>query len=162
MRLSTDDEFADVRNNVLYVTAAGNRLAMLADSGAIDLGHNWIKPGWVVTHGGNSPVVFDDGTNIAGTVPGFADPGSDGFRPTPGSEIADAGGTLHPDVLPTYAVTRQYVEHQQSEARPDDGFPDLGAFEFCAVPCPEPASAMGTLLALSALGGISRPRKVAL
>ena len=155
VRLSTDDEFADVRNNVLYVSAAGNRLAMLADAGTIDLGHNWIKPGWVVTHGGNTPVVFDEGTNIPGTVPGFGDPGSDDFRPTPGSEITDAGGALHPDALLEHAVTRQYVEHQRSETRPDDGLPDLGAFEFCATPCPEPADALALCAAMATLGGLA-------
>ncbi len=33
LRLSTQDESADVRNNILYTTAAGNRLAMLNAAG---------------------------------------------------------------------------------------------------------------------------------
>src|SRR5690606_26101384 len=44
MRLSTDDETADVRNNVLFVAAPGWRLAMLDGSGTLLLGHNWTKP----------------------------------------------------------------------------------------------------------------------
>ncbi|MCP4250440.1 MAG: polysaccharide-degrading enzyme, partial [bacterium] len=44
LRLSTQDESADVRNNVLYTVADGNRLAMLAAAGDLTLRHNWTKP----------------------------------------------------------------------------------------------------------------------
>jgi hypothetical protein len=33
MRLSSNSENADARNNIFFVTAAGNRLAMLDDTG---------------------------------------------------------------------------------------------------------------------------------
>jgi hypothetical protein len=155
LRLSSDAEFADVRNNVLYVTNTGNRLAMLDGSGSLDLSHNWMKPGWVPSHGGPADVV-DDATGVESAAPGFADEAGQDFRPLAGADIADAGGALDPTVLPAHAVTRQYVEHQASEARPDDGAPDLGAFEFCALPCPEPESAAALLVAIAALAGLAR------
>jgi hypothetical protein len=59
-------------------------------------------------------------------------------------------------VLPVHAVIRQYVEHQSSEARPSDGATDLGAFEYCPVPCPEPASAAAMATALAMLAALAR------
>jgi hypothetical protein len=157
--LSSDGEFADVRNNVLYVAATGNRLAMLDETGSLDLSHNWMKPGWVASHNAPAADVFDDLTGIESAAPGFADEGAQDYRPVAGADIRDAGGALHPAVLPAHAVTRQYVEHQASEARPGDGFPDLGAFESCATPCPEPTSAAALAAALAALGSIAARRR---
>jgi hypothetical protein len=47
-------------------------------------------------------------------------------------------------------VARQYVEHQETEPRfPNGPANDIGAFETCvAVPCPEPGSAAGALVAI--------------
>ena len=82
LRLSTDDESADVRNNVLYVAAAGNRLAMLDADGALALSHNWTKPGWVASHGGLSGVIDDDGTGVRR--------GGAGLRRRGGAELPSA------------------------------------------------------------------------
>jgi len=155
LRLSSDSEFADVRNNVLYVTSTGNRLAMLDETGRLDLSHNWMKPGWVASHSVPAADVSDDLTGIESAAPGFADEVGQDYRPVAGADIADAGGALLPGVLPAHAVTRQYVEHQSSEARPSDGFPDLGAFEFCVVPCPEPTSAAAMATALAMLAALA-------
>ena len=42
MRLSTNDEHADVRNNVIYTTAAGWHLALMNTAGVMELEHNWL------------------------------------------------------------------------------------------------------------------------
>ncbi len=157
LRLSSDDEFADVRNNVLYVTNTGNRLAMLDESGSIDLSHNYLKPDWVESHSGSADVL-DDGTGIEGAAPGFADEAAQDYRPSAAAILRDAGAALDPAVLPEHAVSRQYVEHQLSEARSSDGFPDLGAFGFCATPCPEPASAAAASIAIATLALFARRR----
>ena len=102
LRLSTDDESADVRNNVLYVTAPGNRLAMLDADGVLALSHNWTKPGWVDSHGGLSGVIDDDGSGVEGTSPGFVDAGAQNFHLLETSQAVDAGAALHPDVLPDH------------------------------------------------------------
>lgn len=125
MRLSTNDESADVRNNIVYTTASGSRLAMLSSSGLMDLTHNWLKSGWVTSHDSFSGVLTDDGTNIEGLDPGF---GQD-YALQSGSACVDAGTTLNPAVLPDHALIRQYVPHLSNTFRPDDGSPDLGAFE---------------------------------
>lgn len=155
LRLSTDDETADMRNNVLYVAASGDRLGIVDETGTALLSHNWIKPGWVDSHSGQPADVVDDNTGIETAAPGFTDAPSADFHPLPDAAIVNAGAALHPDAPP---ATRQYVEHQSSEARPTDAELDLGAFEYCAVPCPEPASAAAFATAVVALGGIARRR----
>ncbi|MGE3180342.1 MAG: polysaccharide-degrading enzyme, partial [Phycisphaerae bacterium] len=47
MRLSTDEEHCDARNNIVFVTDNGNQLSMLDDAGTLSLRNNWLKPGWV-------------------------------------------------------------------------------------------------------------------
>jgi hypothetical protein len=153
LRLSTDDEHADVRNNVLYVTASGDRLALLDADGHLDLSHNWLKPGWAASHGALSGTIDDDGTQLLGDAPGFADESAQDFALLPGSDAADAGTGLHPDVLPEHAVLRQYLRHQASEPRAADAAPDLGAFEV-----PEPGPALGTAAALATVAALARRR----
>jgi hypothetical protein len=72
VRLSTTDESADVRDNVVFVTATGNRLALLDQAGTLVATRNWMKAGWVKSHSGGTPSVTDGG-QVLGVDPGFAD-----------------------------------------------------------------------------------------
>ena len=130
LRLSTNDEAADVRNNILYVTASGDKLAMLDAAGELHLRYNWMKPGWVASHSGLTGVIYDEGGNITGSDPGFVDEAAGDYHLTSTSQNVDAGTSLHPDALPDHALDSQYKEHQAQEPRPDDGQPDIGAFEY--------------------------------
>ena len=151
LRLSTDEETADARNNVLYVAAAGSRLAMLDADGVLALSHNWTKPGWVASHSGLSGVIGDDGTGVTGMAPGFADAAAQNYHLVEASNAVDAGGPLHPDTAPDHAPVWQYHEHQAVEPRPGDGAPDLGAFEL-----PEPGGDGGLAAGVVALAALSR------
>lgn len=131
MRLSTGDERADVRNNVLYVTATGNRLALVDANGVVDLTHNWMKTGWVASHSGLSGVIHDDGTTVSAATPGFLDFAGQDFRLATASSAEDAGTSLAPGVAPDHDVVRQYSRHQITEGRFRDLPFDLGAFERC-------------------------------
>ena len=129
-RLSTNDETADVRNNIVYVTASGNRLAITNDDGIHTLSHNWFKPNWVNSHSGTpGGTINDDGTSVTGTSPGFVDFNSQNFHLAPNSNATNTGTNLNADVLPTHALLRQYIRHQQSGQRPPNGVIDIGAFE---------------------------------
>jgi hypothetical protein len=148
VRLSTNDETADVRNNVLYVAAPGWRLAMVDASGTLLLQNNWTKPGWVQSHSGAASVV-DAGGNVAGDAPGFADAAAQDYRLLPGAAAVDAGTALHAEALPEHAVLLRYAKHQATLPRSDPGPPDLGAY---AVPGPAGApAALAAGLALAAL-----------
>jgi hypothetical protein len=129
-RLSTNDEHCDARNNILYVTAAGNTLGMLDSDGVLDLSHNWVKPGWVEAFEPLGGAVNDDGTSILGDTPGFVDPSTQAYHLLPSSDCVDAATVLHPAVVGVHDVLRQYVRHQASVDRPAWGtVDDLGAYE---------------------------------
>ncbi len=130
LRLSSNEEHADVRNNIIYSTLPGDTQSLLDDTGILDISHNWLKPGWVSTFNGSlSGVINDDGTSVPGTTPGFLDESAQKFRLVAGAEVADAGTVLSPAVLPTHDITREYVKHQRGQNRPRDSAMDIGAFE---------------------------------
>jgi hypothetical protein len=136
LRLSTNSERCDFRNNIAWVSAAGNTLALLDGAGILDLSHNWFKPGRVSTFGTLSGAVNDDGTSITGASPGFTSESTDDYGLAQGSSCIDAGTTLDPSLLPMHIPVLQYVKHQQSEMRPADATPDIGAYEFASAEHP--------------------------
>ena len=135
-------------------SAPGDRLAMLDADGVLALSHNWTKPGWVASHGGLSGVIDDDGTGVEGASPGFVGRGDAGLP-----SARDVAGRRRRTALcirtccRTTTVVAQYREHQMHEPRPDDGAPDLGAFEL-----PEPGVGTGLAAGLVTLGALSRHR----
>jgi hypothetical protein len=129
MRLSTNDEHADVRNNIVYTTAAGSHLAMLGEAGTMDLRSNWLMDGWVTSHSSFFGSIVDHGSNIEGTDPEFRDFAGRDFSPSSGGTCENAGGELAAAALPDDEPTRQYHVHQRASNRSHDGARDLGAFE---------------------------------
>ncbi|MGE0131995.1 MAG: putative Ig domain-containing protein [Blastocatellales bacterium] len=128
-RLSTNDERCDARNNIFYVSAAGSTLSLLDTDGVLDLSHNWFKPGWAVSFGTFQGAVNNDGTSVQTSSPGFVNEAAQNYYLASGSACINAGGALNPLVLPAHDLPRQYVKHQMSEARPNDGQRDIGAYE---------------------------------
>jgi hypothetical protein len=126
LRLSTNDETCDCRNNIVYTTAAGSRLALLNEAGVVGLKNNWLKSGWVDSHSGLTGTIYNDGGNITGDSPGFVDGALQEYHLSSRSPCVNAGTSLHGDAYP---VLYQYVKHRRSEARPSDGTLDIGAFE---------------------------------
>ena len=105
---------------------------MVDSSGVLDLSHNWMKPGWVSTFGTLTGTINNDGTNLSGSSPAFANEAGQDFHLSPASVSINAGAALHPAVLPAHNVTGQYVKHQSGESRPTDGQLDIGAYEHAA------------------------------
>ena len=149
LRLSTDAESADVRDNVLYVSAAGNRLAMLDQDGVLTLTKNWLKTGLVGSHSGGTPMITNNG-QVTGTDPGFVDSAGEDLTPAAGSPLIDQAVALAPAASAAgHAVALRYVKHQSSAPRVQNGPAlDLGAFEeggLVGVP-PEPPPAAGSVV----------------
>ena len=140
MRLSTNEEIADCRNNVIYVTDSGNRLALLNEAGQLSIRNNWMKSNWQDCHGSLTGTITDDGGNVTGTAPGFVNEGTQDYHLDTGSDCINAGAARHADVLPDHEVTGQYVKHQGREARPQDAVIDIGAFEVGAPDNTPPAA----------------------
>jgi len=138
MRLSTNEETADFRNNIVYPTLAGNTVSLVDQSGELYLTHNWFKPGWVDTFGTLSGTIHDDGTAVVGTSPGFENAAAQDFRLSAGSDPINASAALAPAVSASHPPVRHYVKHQSSEARLNDAVYDIGAYEYSpdgASPC---------------------------
>lgn len=130
VRLSTNDETAHVLNNVLYVTAAGENLALIEGSGTLLADHNWLKDGWQDCHCTPTGSVNDSGTNLTGSDPLFENQVNQEFRPLPNSSLVD-GGTPIPSFLALeHDVQNEYVQHLDSVGRPFSGPIDIGAYEY--------------------------------
>ncbi len=132
LRLSTNDESADCRNNILFVTASGSRLALLADAGNLSVTHNWAKSGRVISHEGSGFIgsVSDDDTWSSGNEPGFIDFARQNFRLNANSSCLDAATPPHPATAAEHDVLWHYLKHRRSEPRRMIGTPDLGAYEY--------------------------------
>lgn len=126
MRLSTNEETSDCRNNVIYVTAPGNRLALLDSSGMLHLNNNWLKSGWKGSHSGLTGIIYNEGGMVNGENPGFVNAAIQDFHLNPSSACINAGTSLLPEAN---ELSRQYVKHRASEPRPSSGRVDIGAFE---------------------------------
>jgi hypothetical protein len=131
LRLSTNDESSDVRNNVLYVSDSGNRLAMLDSAGALTLRNNWTKPGWRGSHSGLSGTIDDDGSGVTSASPDFQNEAARNYRPT-GTPLAGAAA-LPASGTAAHPVDRQYLEH--TTTIPRTNALDIGAFEWCIDEC---------------------------
>jgi hypothetical protein len=131
------------------VTAPGNRLGLLDQDGTLTATRNWLKTGWVASHSGGSVSVVDAG-QVTGADPGFADFADSNYAPAAASPCVDQAVALAPACLPDYWPMLEYVRHQQSRPRADDGQPDLGAFEYAppvGVPDATSAGQFRTLVA---------------
>jgi hypothetical protein len=130
LRLSTNGETCDFRNNIVYPNLAGNTIALLDDAGVLNLTHNWFKPGKVSTFGTLDGVINDDGTSVTGSSPGFTDVTNQDYHLAAGSAAINAGAALLPAVLPANAPVMQYHKHQAGDPRPMDATLDMGAYEY--------------------------------
>ena len=128
LRLSTNEEHADVRNNILHVTARGNNLALLDEQGRLTLHNNWLKSSWTISHGGSSFTgsVVDDKSSVEGDNPGFNNGPAFDFQLVSASTALDRGANL-PAELPE--LDMEYQPHQRSRQRSVAGKLDLGAYE---------------------------------
>jgi hypothetical protein len=121
VRLSTDEESADIRNNA--VVAAGG-LAITAGTGGVVLAHNWLPEGWRDTFEASFEGTLEDRDNTVGTAPGIDAAG----RPESGSPLLDAAGPLSA-ASEDWPADQEHSPDGTDPARADDGAPDIGAFE---------------------------------
>ena len=92
MRLSSQVQEADVRNNILYSTSPGGEIAILDETGGVTLSNNWIKEGFKGSHGTLAGRIEKSG-NTLGEDPGFVDLANWDLRLRPDSPAAGIGAT---------------------------------------------------------------------
>jgi len=129
MRLSSNEEQAIVRNNLLFLPPGSGALALVDSSGILDFSNNWLQPGYRLSRNTLSGTVLDSG-NLLGDDPGFANLGERNLRPTAASPVVDAAGPLPDVVYPDREVLAHYYLHQAGELRVPVNTPDIGAYEF--------------------------------
>lgn len=129
-RLSSESESCDSRNNIIYTSAAGSNLAIIDNTGKVDLYSNWFKTGWVKSHSNTSAKVNNITGNINGNEPGFTDTSKQDFSLLSGSICINNSGPFSSSVLPLNAVTREYKKHQSSIERLIIAAIDIGAYEY--------------------------------
>lgn len=129
LRLSTDDEHCEARNNIVWLSAAaGSTLELLDDTGTANFLRNWLPGGHEASFFGAGAVV--ETSTVTGASPGFTAAAGGDYTLAAGSPCLGAAVALHADALAAQDQTRQYVLHQSSAARPT--LADLGAFEAAA------------------------------
>lgn len=129
LRLSTNTQTADVRNNIIYVTAAGSRLALTNEEGTLNYGWNLFKPGFVSSHSGMPVVVTNLGGNVTNASPGFVNEAAQDYHLLEASPARNKAGSFHPAVA-GYPLDREYLKHQALAPRPVDSMLDIGAYEY--------------------------------
>lgn len=130
VRLSTMDETMTAFNNVVYNTAAGSNMALLDNTGVVNLENNWLPDNWVVSHSAMGGTINDPGNNLTGSDPMFNDFSEQDFTPVAGSALINAGTGIPLDLLPEHDLTREYVKHSSGADRNIAGPIDIGAFEY--------------------------------
>lgn len=137
VRLSSEMETCDARNNIVYVTTdSGDQLELLAENrGNLFLQNNWIRESYVHSFDSStgSGTVTEVGTVVAKSSDDQQDPGFlDGGNAVSSLDFRLAGplgpsAALEPDA-PT--VDREYVPHASSRVRNYEQAKDLGAYGF--------------------------------
>lgn len=120
-RLSTNDETAVMRNNIIY-TPAGSALSVLAEAGQLDMTYNWLSEGWVDSFSSSFSGAVSEASNLTGGTPGFVDVSGQDFELTDDSPARGAAGAMEEEAMP---VECTYQKHQDGAARESMG--DLGA-----------------------------------
>ncbi|WP_390619686.1 right-handed parallel beta-helix repeat-containing protein [Persicimonas caeni] len=121
LRLSTDDETAVMRNNIIY-TPESSTLSLLDNTGQLDMSYNWLPEGWINSFNGSASGTVTESDNLTGTAPGFVDLGSQDFTLASDSPARGAAGSLESEAMP---VECAYEKHQDGAAR--ESTEDLGA-----------------------------------
>lgn len=129
LRLSTNNQSAEVWNNILYVTATGNRLALSDSAGTVRYGGNLFKSGISASHSGVTGSVTNLGGNVTAASPGFVNEAQQDFHLLDTSPARNVAAAL-PAAVAAYSLDHEYLKHQGWVTRSVDAKLDIGAFEY--------------------------------
>lgn len=130
IRLATSDVTADIRNNIIFTTAAPGRLALTNGRGRVNLIHNWLTENYRNSFESTSADILTSTGNITGTAPGFIDVTANNYGLLSNSVCMDASHE-NADAASEHPVLHSYIKHQLYGERAAAGEPlDLGAYEY--------------------------------
>ena len=128
LRLSTNDETCDMRNNIVFTTAAGDTFDLVDETGTLKMSHNWLKEGYkTIREEGAAGKVEDDGSNIVGADPAFVDLAGQDFHLAEKSPCLGAATELAP-AAKAFRLEFEYVKHQKGKKRDPAPKPNIGAY----------------------------------
>jgi len=135
-RLSSGGQSVYMANNLVYLTALGNRLEVVTGEGPVYGYRNWFKEGWKMSRSKFNPSSSLTDT-LSGEKPGFNDPENDDYRLAEGSECLGSGAYLKGDLVPDHAVRFHYFPGgdgvpRSRNGQPNHERPDIGAYEVAA------------------------------
>ncbi len=126
--LSTNDEAADVRNNIFFSATNGNNVALLSQKGMITMDNNILPIGWRAFSETSDSGTVEHFNTIENDKPGFLNISSSDFRLQETSPAIDMGVSLHSDTI-HLPLSKQYVKHSKVTGRATINEIDIGAFE---------------------------------
>jgi hypothetical protein len=77
-------------------------------------------------------MVNDQGNNLTGTDPLFANLNRQDFRLQENSPLVNKGAAIPSPLLPNHQISSEYIKHEGMASRPILGILDIGAHEFNA------------------------------
>jgi hypothetical protein len=157
IRLSSEAETCDARNNIIFVTAAGSELELLAENrGQLIMRNNWLKPGNVLFFDKQGTGSVSLISNLNGTDPGFADPN---FVSSLNARLSKALGPSAVLASGAPPVSLEYVFHLRSQARTSL---DIGAYGYSAIGAVPtlPISPVGQPLAPAAAAPVQNAKPI--
>ncbi|MCH9654776.1 MAG: right-handed parallel beta-helix repeat-containing protein [Planctomycetes bacterium] len=127
VRLSTNGEHLDCRNNILYTSQAGSSFAILDELGTASLSFNWLKKGWKTAHSRRTGNVDSEAEIYSENDPGFQNAEKNLFFLTPKSACLNKSGSLPKTIQNNFPIKKQFHGPRGTKIRPTDSLKDLGA-----------------------------------
>lgn len=125
----------DIRN-CIFVTPSSSQIYLLDSStsqaATVAVVNSFLPPTWDVSVEAALDAVVTTTGVTTGTTPGFVDGAAFDFHLLPNATVRNGGAALLGGVP---ALLREYVTHQATAPRNEDGPLDLGAFEACDGDC---------------------------
>lgn len=130
VKLSTPEDTAYVRNNVLWCESSTGYIQPFLPPGKAYFGANWCPRQFeaMLRFVRAEEGLYVDSEQVFGDTPGFLNARTGDYRLVQGSPCIGRAGPLPEAMLPAHALTAEYVPHCGQRPRPSADAKDLGAF----------------------------------
>ena len=128
-RLATNDEQADVRNNIFFNAGGPNTLELASTAGTYAFKNNWVRENYVASFDAGFVGTITHEQTITGNEPGFSNRLGQDYRPAVGAPVENNATSLAAELSAEFAPSFEYRPHSQSSERNDPEPRDIGALQ---------------------------------